>query len=56
MADIISLADRRAAKAAAVPLSTQDNILRLIQQIADNLGIDVEAPFRCKPADLQEGP
>ena len=54
MADMISLAERRAAKAAAKPLSEQDAILRLIQQIADNLGINVEAPFRAKPTGFKE--
>ena len=54
MADIIILADRRAAKAAAKPLSQQDTILSLIDQIAANLGIDVEAPFRRQPVDSKE--
>ena len=51
MAEIISLADRRAVKAAAVQVSEKDTILSLIDQIAANLGIDVEAPFRRQPVE-----
>ena len=51
MAEIISLAERRAAKAAAKPQSEQDTILSLIDQIAANLGIDVGAPFRRQPVE-----
>lgn len=49
-AEIISLADRRAVREQR-PGAKGDkpSVLELIQQIADNLGIDIEAPFRAKP-------
>jgi hypothetical protein len=55
IADIISLADARALRAAAKPSVDNETekaaILRLTQQIADNFGIDPEAPFRRKPVE-----
>ncbi|HTI01218.1 MAG TPA: hypothetical protein VL752_09770 [Acidisoma sp.] len=64
-AEIISLADRRAGKGAhSMSTLSEDqaarprrrgskgdkpSILELIHEIADDLGIDIEAPFRTKP-------
>jgi hypothetical protein len=63
-ADTINLAEHRPSKgpltvrtpdnvdayvSAALRRVAQAHILRRIQQIADDLGIDVEAPFRAKP-------
>lgn len=46
---IINLADRRAALAEPAPPKPKPTILELIQGIADDLGIDIEAPFRQRP-------